>query len=259
MLTPLLSLFNRPPKRRDNRPAPGDRAPSGGVTDWSDHEHLVVEHYIQSRQLCPCQIHGSERRYQTMVLAVKHTHAEMLIDHLFPAPPADANEPPFRVDIFLFNGAGTIKWALEVIEHLDIWGNAAHRCRIVGKTHYRERRFQPQIDFLPRAAPKVDILLPMGGLLRGELAQLSCEGLVMSCFRTEKPELISRKVDCTLYLHEHLVIKCSACVKRMTTTRQPSKQLRISAAFEQLGAIERDQIRAFINELERLHNSEAIG
>ena len=133
-----------------------------------------------------------------------------------------------------------------ILDMVEDNGTFAFIARVTNKNLSKDRRVNPRINFSPAEAPEANILIPMTGVLRGTVANLSRGGMELRCICTQKPKLESHFGEATLFLADDLQIKTDIKIRNVQWLRQPHNHLRISVVFIGLSTETTDQLSAFI-------------
>lgn len=136
-----------------------------------------------------------------------------------------------------------------ILDLVEDNGAFAFIARVTNKNLSKDRRVNPRINFSPAEAPEANLLIPMTGVLRGTVANLSKGGMEIRCLCAHKPKLESHFGETTLFLTDTLQIKSDIKIRNVQWLRQPHSHLRISVVFIGLSTETTDQLSAFIDAL----------
>ncbi len=211
---------------------------------WNNEETSILLEFEKIKPFCHTRFAGSDDKGQTVLLGFDLKMNQLLVDEFFPLPKPELLRRSF--DLVMSAPQGILILHVEIKETVYLESQPALLLQILNKKIVQDRRLNPRVQFSRNTAPKLDLLVPLCGPLKGHLLDLSNTGLTMVVFGPNKPELISNTGECTLYLSEHIKIKARMRIKQINYNRSPSNHTTLRIMFTQPSDSQNDQLSAFI-------------
>ncbi len=217
------------------------------VLEWTTLEKDVLYQLEGRRGGLTAYLAADSEPVSTLILGFNPEDSTLMIDTFWPSLHANLAAVGRDLHLKIESSTYTLHMQVRILDLVEENGTHAFTARITNKTLNRDRRVNPRVNFVPADAPQVHLLIPMTGVLRGTVANLSKGGMEMRCLCPTRPKLESPFGECTLYLSESLQIRCDIKIRNLQWLRQPHNHLRISMIFIGLSAEKTDQISAFIS------------
>lgn len=215
--------------------------------EWTAVERDILYQLEGRRGALSAHLTDAAEPVNTFILGFNPEDSTLMIDTFWPSLHANLAAVGRDLHLKIESGAYTLHMQVSILDLVKENEAHAFTARVVNKTLNRDRRVNPRVNFAPADAPQVHLLIPLTGVLRGTVANLSKGGMEMRCLCPTRPKLESPFGECTLYLSEALQIRCDIKIRNLQWLRQPHNHLRISMIFIGLTTDKTDQISAFIS------------
>ncbi len=239
------ALLAEQSERRSDIPGRATGA-AGPQLEWNALEHDLL--YQLERKPNAMRVHATEAVHpaNTTLLGFNPQDNSIMMTPFGQDIHQDAALVGQNVAIQIRGESYTLYLQSTILDLVEDNGTFAFIARVTHKNLSRDRRVDPRVNFSPAEAPEANILIPMTGVLRGTIANLSRGGMELRCVCAQKPKLESHFGEASLFLSDTLHIKTGIKIRNVQWLRQPYNHLRISVVFIGLSTETTDQLSTFI-------------
>lgn len=231
-------------------------AAAGPSLEWNALENDLLYQLERMPNAMIVQTAGSEQLISTTLLGFNPQDNSIMMATFGEDLHADAALVGKDVRVQVRGETYTLYLQSMILDLVEDNGTFAFIARVTNKSLSKDRRINPRINFNPAEAPEANLLIPMSGVLRGTVANLSKGGMELRCPCSQKPKLESHFGEATLFLSDSLQIKSDIKIRNVQWLRQPHNHLRISVVFIGLSTDTTDQLSAFIDALTPAESSQ---
>lgn len=212
---------------------------------WSSDEVSIALRCEQHKPMCTVRSLTDGDAYQTILLGLDLDNNLLLLDDFFPKITLIKRFAPMQ--IILIGDAGILALTIIPEESFELNSKPAMLVRITNKLCLSDRRIHQRTSFQEHFSPKVTLLVPMSGELKGNLQNISCGGLMMRCHASNKLEFHASTGECLLEFNEAFTLNVRVKIKTVKFFRKPYRHSFIRLIFTDLNSHQQDQIQLFIN------------
>lgn len=218
--------------------------------DWSGDEAGILLRAERNKPFCHAKFVNTEEQFQTVLLGFDLKADQILIDEFFPVPKSSLLNTRFELTITAPEGLLVLEVTTKEKVYMD--SQPSFVLSVLSKKRVNDRRLNPRIQFTRNIAPKIELIIPMSGLIKGHLIDLSTEGLTMNFFGAQKPQLMSSSGECTLHFSDQVKLRVKMRIKQVSFSRKPCSHTMLRMLFRQTSDTQNDQLHAFIQSFEAL-------
>ncbi len=182
--------------------------------------------------------------HQTIIVGVDLNSNSLLLDDFFPRLQQPTTGTQYTLTLISDEGALVLK--IELDQKIPIHGGPCLLAKILEKQRISDRRQHPRTEFLTDHMPRVRMLAPMVGEIKGVVRNLSTGGLMILSHTRSKPLFYTPTAELTLEFDENYCVKSKVHIKSLKFIRKPHRHCLIGALFVGLSEEQKDQIDTFI-------------
>jgi len=214
----------------------------------------ALERLHHQRQLLEITLDDSQRRYQSLIVALDHLRGIIWLDELFPQQRLISVGDQVHVCHRL--GEQILRFSSPVIAMGDDYGASGIALLLPDRVKYQPRRAWARVDLNDAAPVSAKIRAVSDDVRYGTLDNLSAGGM---CLRIPGHQTHLYRHDdelplCELTLPHGKRIRCRARVRGLSLLRTPYLSMRLHLEFLALSEENQREIDAFVSEFSREKN-----
>lgn len=203
---------------------------------WQTADLEVLLFNEVQQQALQIEIPGRSSLFQSWLIGFDLTQNQLLIDTLFPSPPAELLALQSGFKITLIRQQEVLQLWVCLRETLSVANKPALLVDILSKHYRQDRRQHPRVCFERSRGPLCKLQIPMEAQLRGTLVNLSCGGALLNIFgkHTIRQDSFQQNLRVHIQLNDELSLDCQVQIKAAQYYRSPCQHTQLRLKFNAL-------------------------